>query len=76
MPGADESNTDVDFYHAVLPGSEGEGTSSVSLEAGAYKVEFLSPVNKDGSVYKTGSAQNIAVSTDTEAVTFSPLTVH
>ena len=69
IAGADESNTDVDFYHAVLPGSEeGEGTSSVSLEAGAYKAEFLSPFNQDGSVYKTGSAQNIAVSTDTEDV--------
>ena len=65
IAGADKSNVSIDFYHAVLPESEGgQGTSSVSLEAGAYKVEFVSPVNADGSVYKTNGAQNIIVNTD------------
>lgn len=53
----------------MLPGSEDDqGTSSVSLEAGAYKVEFITPVNADGSVYKTNGVQNITVNPDTEDI--------
>lgn len=70
ISGADDSNASIDFYHAVLPGSEGgQGTSSVSLEVGDYQIEFISPVNADGSVYETNGVQNITVNTETEDTT-------
>lgn len=66
----------VDFYHAVSPDAEGnKGTSTVTLEEGDYTVDFISPVNADGSAYElfdTGDAQTVTVdadSTDTLSVT-------
>lgn len=67
---------DVDFYHAVSPDAEGnKGTSTVTLEEGDYTVDFISPVNSDGSAYElfdTGEAQTVTVdadATDTLSVT-------
>lgn len=66
----------VDFYHAVSPDAEGnKGTSTVTLEEGDYTVDFISPVNADGSAYElfdTGEAQTVTVdadATDTLSVT-------
>ena len=43
----------VDFYHAVSPDKDGsKGTSTVELEEGKYTVEFVSPLNNDGSAYE------------------------
>lgn len=68
ITGNDQGNTDVDFYHAVTPGSGGnEGNSSIVLDDGSYTIEFISPVNQDGSVYETERAQNISVDADIEA---------
>lgn len=67
---------DVDFYHAVSPDAEGnKGASTVTLEEGDYTVDFISPVNADGSAYElfdTGEAQTVtadADATDTLSVT-------
>ena len=67
---------EVDFYHAVSPEAEGnKGTSTVTLEEGDYTVDFISPVNSDGSAYElfdTGEAQTVTVdadATDTLSVT-------
>lgn len=67
---------EVDFYHAVSPDAEGnKGTSTVTLEEGDYTVDFISPVNADGSAYElfdTGEAQTVTVdadATDTLSVT-------
>lgn len=67
---------EVDFYHAVSPDAEGnKGTSTVTLEKGDYTVDFISPVNSDGSAYElfdTGEAQTVTVdadATDTLSVT-------
>ncbi|BAK43521.1 hypothetical protein [Eggerthella sp. YY7918] len=67
---------DVDFYHAVSPDADGnKGTSTVTLEEGDYTVDFISPVNSDGSAYElfdTGEAQTVTVdadATDTLSVT-------
>lgn len=70
------TSDDVDFYHAVSPDAEGnKGTSTVTLEEGDYTVDFISPVNADGSAYElfdTGEAQTVTVdadATDTLSVT-------
>lgn len=59
---------DVDFYHAVTPGAEGnKGTSTVELAEGDYTVSFVSPVNSDGSafdIYDTGAPVDITVDAD------------
>lgn len=50
--------------------SGSKGTSTVELAAGDYTVEFVSPVNKDGSayeVYDTGKPQDVTVNTDADA---------
>lgn len=55
----------VDFYHAVSPDKDGgKGSSEVELEAGKYTVEFVSPLNKDGSayeIYDTGKKQEVTI---------------
>ena len=65
IKGADKANADVDFYHAVLPGADGNrGASSVKLKAGKYTVTFISPIVRDGddyAVYETGDAKEITV---------------
>lgn len=70
------TSDEVDFYHAVSPEAEGnKGTSTVTLEEGDYTVDFISPVNADGSAYElfdTGEAQTVTVdadATDTLSVT-------
>lgn len=70
------TSDEVDFYHAVSPDAEGNnGTSTVTLEEGDYTVDFISPVNSDGSAYElfdTGEAQTVTVdadATDTLSVT-------
>lgn len=60
----------VDFYHAVSPDKDGKkGSSKVELSEGKYTVEFVSPLNKDGSayeIYDTGKAQEIEVTADND----------
>lgn len=60
----------VDFYHAVSPDKSGKaGSSEVELEEGKYTVEFVSPLNKDGSayeIYDTGREQEVTVDADAE----------
>ena len=55
----------VDFCHAITPDAEGgKGSTTVALENGTYTVEFISPLNHDGSAYEIfdmGSAQEITV---------------
>ena len=70
------TSDEVDFYHAVSPDADGnKGTSTVTLEEGDYTVDFISPVNADGSAYElfdTGEAQTVTVdadATDTLSVT-------
>lgn len=70
------TSDEVDFYHAVSPDAEGnKGASTVTLEEGDYTVDFISPVNADGSAYElfdTGEAQTVTVdadATDTLSVT-------
>lgn len=70
------TSDEVDFYHAVSPDVEGnKGTSTVTLEEGDYTVDFISPVNADGSAYELfdmGEAQTVTVdadATDTLSVT-------
>lgn len=70
------TSDEVDFYHAVSPDAEGnKGTSTVTLKEGDYTVDFISPVNADGSAYElfdTGEAQTVTVdadATDTLSVT-------
>jgi len=70
------TSDEVDFYHAISPDAEGnKGTSTVTLEEGDYTVDFISPVNADGSAYElfdTGEAQTVTVdadATDTLSVT-------
>ncbi|OUO89915.1 hypothetical protein B5F40_08755 [Gordonibacter sp. An230] len=58
----------VDIYHAVSPDAEGnKGTSTVTVGEGDYTVDFISPVNADGSAYElfdTGDAQDVTVDAD------------
>lgn len=70
------TSDEVDFYHAVSPDADGnKGTSTVTFEEGDYTVDFISPVNSDGSAYElfdTGEAQTVTVdadATDTLSVT-------
>lgn len=60
----------VDFYHAVSPDKSGKaGSSEVELEEGKYTVEFVSPLNKDGSayeIYDTGKKQEVTIDADTK----------
>ena len=61
----DSKDTDVDFFHAITPDAEGgKGTTTVTLAQGTYTVEFISPLNHDGSAYEIfdmGTAQEITV---------------
>lgn len=64
------TSDEVDFYHAVSPDAEGnKGTSTVTLEEGDYTVDFISPVNADGSayeIYDTGKPVDVTVDADAE----------
>lgn len=62
-----KDNSNVDFYHAINATEDNHGISTVSVPAGDYKVEFISPVNKDGSayeVYDTGKPIEVTVTLD------------
>ena len=57
-----------DFYHAVSPEEEGQkGASVVELAEGTYTIEWISPVNEDGSVYEIEqNPQDYTVKADSE----------
>ncbi len=61
----DSKDTDVDFCHAITPDAEGgKGSTTISLANDTYTVEFISPLNHDGSAYEIfdmGTAQEITV---------------
>lgn len=61
----DAKDTDVDFFHTITPDAEGgKGTTTVTLAQGTYTMEFVSPLNHDGSAYEIfdmGTAQDITV---------------
>lgn len=46
----------VDYYHAY---DANEGYQLPVPEAGTYQVSFISPVNADGSIYRTPEAQTV-----------------
>lgn len=59
-----KDNDTVDFYHAINATEDNHGTSTVTVPAGDYKIEFVSPVNTDGSayeIYDTGKATEVTV---------------
>lgn len=62
---AAKDTEDVEFYHAITPDAEGgKGSTTVTLAEGTYDVEFISPLNHDGSayeIYDMGTAQEITV---------------
>ena len=60
-----------DFYHAVSPEEEGQkGASVVELAEGTYTIEWISPVNEDGSVYEIEqNPQDYTVKADSEGNT-------
>lgn len=57
--------SDTDFYHAINPDENGgTGQSSIELETGEYRMEFVSPLNQDGSAYEihdTSGIQTVSV---------------
>lgn len=73
-----DKSADVDFYHAVKADEKGgTGTSTVELAEGTYTVEFVSPLNKDGSayeIYDTGKPQEIKVEDEKEVEIECPMT--
>lgn len=62
---AAKETDDVEFYHAITPDAEGgKGSTTVTLAEGTYDVEFISPLNHDGSayeIYDMGASQEITV---------------
>lgn len=62
---AAKDTEDVEFYHAITPDAEGgKGSTTVTLAEGTYDVEFISPLNHDGSayeIYDMGASQEITV---------------
>lgn len=51
---------DVDFYHAFQPAEEAH---AVTLASGDYEVEWVTPINSDGSLYKVPEKQELKVPT-------------
>lgn len=62
---AAKDTEDVEFYHAITPDEDGgKGSTTVTLAQGTYDVEFISPLNHDGSayeIYDMGASQEITV---------------
>lgn len=67
---AAKDTEDVEFYHAITPDAEGgKGSTTVTLAQGTYEVEFISPLNHDGSayeIYDMGASQEITVEFGTD----------
>lgn len=67
---AAKDTDDVEFYHAITPDEEGgKGSTTVTLAQGTYDVEFISPLNHDGSayeIYDMGASQEITVEFGTD----------
>lgn len=54
VKGADESNSDVDFYHAVEGGSE-----QLPVREGAYTFRYVPVINPDGGLVTAGDVEAI-----------------
>lgn len=55
------SGDDVDLYHAV---SADEPTATLTLPEGSYTVNYVTPVNADGSVFQVGGTQAVTLKAD------------
>lgn len=64
------TSKDVEFCHAVTADAEGgKGTTTITLAEGKYDVEFISPLNHDGSayeIYDMGAVQEVTVEFGTD----------
>lgn len=58
-----DMDSDVDMYRAVRPtdGKNAKGSATVGLSAGEYDVEYISPVNADGSIYETPEDLSLSI---------------
>ena len=54
VKGADESNSDVDFYHAIEGGSE-----QLSVREGSYTFRYVPVINPDGGLVTAGDVEAI-----------------
>lgn len=65
IKGKEGTTKEVDFYHAVMP-ETGKTTvvDTVEVISGKYDISTISPVNKDGSIYRANGT--ITVDTDSE----------
>lgn len=66
-----------EFYHAVFADDGNTGSTKVELEAGTYTVDFVSPLNHDGSAYEVfdmGEAKDITVDINEDITVDCPMT--
>ena len=60
IKGTDEAAEEIDFYHAVMPeAGSTEVADSVEVVPGIYEISAITPINKDGSIYKTDDAVTV-----------------
>lgn len=58
LEGADEVTAGTDVYHAVTQADVANKKAAIEVVPGTYKISWISPVNADGSVYKTGTTED------------------
>lgn len=78
-----DTDSTVDFYHAIKASADNTGSDGIELSPGVYTIETISPLNSDGSAYtvwKTGDAQHVIVGdvpeSDAEQATASAAVVN
>lgn len=65
-----EAKDKVDFYHAILAEKDNTAKAELKVPVGEYKVEVITPVNKDGSLYEVKpavKAETVKVETESTA---------
>lgn len=62
MTGCCAQTEGVEIYHAVTASEVAAGEAVIEdVAEGKYEVEYISPVNEDGSIYRTGEPQSVVV---------------
>lgn len=55
----------IETYHALTADELKNHEAKLELPTGRYDVEFITPINEDGSIYTTGEMHKIVVSNET-----------
>lgn len=67
LKGADKENREVDTYHAITAQEIKDNKAQVEVAPGKYEISWITPINKDGSLYEVPAKKTVVLTGEDKA---------